>query len=152
MDSNDTLKLRQAMTMLKRVHARSLKLSDLDHREFHLLKSISAHRDGAEGITIGKLAETYKISKPAISNLIRITEQRGLVERQTDKSDRRVVWVKLTDKGRSELERTASYWEELGKRIAHKFGEKNVELFICLITRLAEVVDEIINEERGKDV
>lgn len=151
MNSEDNLKLTRAMSLLRRVHVRSQHLTDMDHREFHLLSSIASRQNSAGGITIGKLAEMYNVSKPAVSNLIRKTEQRGFVERQTDKDDRRVVWVKLTDEGKAELERTKRCWEELGEKIELKFGVENLNLFITLINRLAEVVNEVISEERGNE-
>lgn len=151
MNSEDNLKLTRAMSLLRRVHVRSQRLTDMDHREFHLLVSIASRQNSAGGITIGELAEMYNVSKPAISNLIKEKEEKGFVERQTDKSDRRVVWVKLTDAGKAELERAKRYWEELGEKIEQKFGEKNLDLFITLINRLAEVVNEIISEERANE-
>lgn len=151
MNSNNTLKLTQAISMLRRVHIRSLKLTDMDHREFHLLKTIALRKADGKDTSIGDLVNLYHISKPAISNLIKKTEEKGFVERNTDKADRRVVWVRLTDSGRVELERQARYWEDLGEKIEAKFGEQNIDLFITLINRLAEVVEEIIEEEHSDE-
>lgn len=137
------------MAMMRRVHARSQRLTDMDHREFHLLKTIALRKTDSKDTSIGDLVKLYHISKPAISNLIKKTEEKGFVERRTDKADRRVVWVNLTRAGEAELERTTRYWEELGEKIEEKFGEQNIDLFITLIDRLVEVVEEVIEEEHG---
>ena len=47
------------------------------------------------------LAETLDVSQASATGIVDRMEQRGLVERQRDGDDRRVVRVALTDEGRS---------------------------------------------------
>ena len=52
-----------------------------------------------EGINIKLLAERIRISKQAISHLVKDAVQNGLVSVKTGKTDARQVIAKLTDKG-----------------------------------------------------
>ena len=52
-----------------------------------------------EGINIKLLAERIRISKQAISHLVKDAVQTGLVSVKTGKTDARQVIAKLTDKG-----------------------------------------------------
>jgi DNA-binding MarR family transcriptional regulator len=55
--------------------------------------------------TVGELAAAEQVSAPTMSRLVRGLEAEGLVARETDEDDARVVRVQATAKGRRVLER-----------------------------------------------
>lgn len=58
-------------------------------------------RQGAHRLT--SLAVDEGVAQPSMTQLIQRLEQQGLVERNRDAADRRVVWVAITDAGRALL-------------------------------------------------
>lgn len=54
--------------------------------------------------TIGKLAERIGVPPTTVLRWIAYLEKEGLVERQSHPTDRRVVFIRLIEKGRSALE------------------------------------------------
>jgi len=54
--------------------------------------------------TLGELAEAEQVRPPSITRIVRNLEADGLVEREPDPADRRVVRVRATEKGRRILE------------------------------------------------
>ena len=54
--------------------------------------------------TLGELAEAEQVRPPSITRIVRNLEADGLVEREPDAADRRIVRVRATDKGRTILE------------------------------------------------
>jgi len=68
------------------------------HREFMMMKTIKSYSEQEE-ITI------HGISKSAVSQLINKLEDKNYVERTTFKSDRRIVYVRLTEFGEGVLEK-----------------------------------------------
>ena len=56
-------------------------------------------------LPIGKLAALEQVSPPAITKTVTALEKAGLAERMPSASDRRVVLVRATSKGRGLLER-----------------------------------------------
>ena len=50
-------------------------------------------------ITLGALASAEQVRPPTITKLVAALEEQGLVERETDPADRRVVRVKATTRG-----------------------------------------------------
>ena len=54
--------------------------------------------------TLGELAEAEQVRPPSITRIVRNLEADGLVEREPDPADRRIVRVRATDRGRSVLE------------------------------------------------
>lgn len=51
-------------------------------------------------VTMGELAEAERVQLPTISRLVTGLEHEGLVVREADASDRRVVRVRATEKGK----------------------------------------------------
>jgi DNA-binding MarR family transcriptional regulator len=54
--------------------------------------------------TLGELAEAEQVRPPSITRIVRNLEAQGLVEREVDAADRRVVRVRATASGRTMLE------------------------------------------------
>jgi DNA-binding MarR family transcriptional regulator len=50
-------------------------------------------------VTIGQLAHAEQVSAPTTSRMIAGMEQEGLVRREPDLADRRVVWIHPTEEG-----------------------------------------------------
>ncbi len=71
-------------------------------------------------ITLGALATAEQVRPPTITKLVALLEEQGLVERETDPADRRIVRVKATARGTRLLydgrrRRVASLAESLGQ-------------------------------------
>ncbi|HZU11594.1 MAG TPA: MarR family transcriptional regulator [Chloroflexota bacterium] len=99
----------------------SVRIADLLHSAaIHLLRRVSRH-DAASGlsaarlsalsvivyadrVTMSELAQAEGVRLPTISRLVDGLERDGLVLRQTDPSDRRVVHLTATESGRHLLE------------------------------------------------
>ena len=94
-----------ALTVADRMHSAAL----------HLLRRLRTH-DEAMGITaarasalsvavfggpvtLGKLAAAEQVSAPTITRLVVAMEEEGLLKREPDPNDRRVVWIRPTPKG-----------------------------------------------------
>ena len=54
--------------------------------------------------TLGELAEAEQVRPPSITRIVRNLEADGLVEREPDPADRRIVRVRATEKGRRILD------------------------------------------------
>jgi DNA-binding MarR family transcriptional regulator len=62
--------------------------------------------DGLGAPTLGELAAAEKVQPPTITKLVARLEGDGLVVREADAADRRVVRVRLSSEGRRFVERT----------------------------------------------
>lgn len=56
--------------------------------------------------TLGRLAAHELVSPPSVTRMVAPLEERGLVRREVDATDRRVARVSLTSEGRRALSRT----------------------------------------------
>jgi DNA-binding MarR family transcriptional regulator len=74
---------------------------ELRKSEFILLSTIN-HFVGAEsrGVKVSDLSTHMEITPAAVTHMINSSEEAGYLERLSDSSDRRIVLVKLTPKGK----------------------------------------------------
>ena len=90
------------------------------------------------------IAQFLKISKPAATGLIDRLIAQGLVRREGDKRDRRVVLVAITAKGRKII---ANIWEQKRNTIVKVFGQISPSDRTQYITILEQVVTNLTQQK-----
>jgi DNA-binding MarR family transcriptional regulator len=85
--------------------------------QHQLLLAIRGH-DGVEGPTIGDVAGYLLLRHHSVVGLVDRAVKAGLVERQEDPADRRVVRLRLTDLGSRNLKQLSELHLEEIKRLA----------------------------------
>ena len=63
------------------------------------IKALAAFR-GDKDYTMGELSKNAQVAMPSMTEMIDKLEKNGMAERARDENDRRVVKVKLTEKGK----------------------------------------------------
>ncbi|WP_256757397.1 MarR family winged helix-turn-helix transcriptional regulator [Cohnella sp. WQ 127256] len=108
----------------------------------------------APQLTVGQLEvlelmQAYEPMKPsdllphlettpaAITTLLDRMERAGLVERNRDEGDRRIVWVTMTALGRSEVERGVEVRSVIVNRSLEHVSSHNRQLLVYLIGKVA---------------
>ena len=90
--------------------AESVGLTPRQHQALLTIKGFP----GREHVTNGELAERLQIKHHSVVGLVNRLEAQGLIVREQGDSDRREVYVSLTERGAELLERlTAAHQEEL---------------------------------------
>lgn len=95
--------------------------------------------------TIGRLARAERVSPPAITRIVDALEASGLVERNRDHPDRRVVTVAVTPAGRRLMERgRARRVETLAERLRRlpKDDLRMLEMAAGVLEQLVEGGDD----------
>ena len=100
-----------------------------------------------KGVKVSELAKAVRMTMPGVSRVLAGLEEKGIIERRIDKSDRRNTLVFLTEDGYKKIlgykKRTDKYFETVFER----FGEDRVAEVIELIGELAEIAQEELNKE-----
>jgi DNA-binding MarR family transcriptional regulator len=102
-DAELATRLRVAVTRLNR-KLRQQALAGLSPAQASALGTVN--RLGSP--TLGELAATEQVQPPTVTRLVTTLESAGLVARETDGADRRVVRVRITAEGRRTLQRIRS--------------------------------------------
>lgn len=102
-----------------------------------------------------ELLEAYEPMKPsellpylettpaAITTLLDRMERNGLVERNRDEADRRIVWVTRTALGRSEVARGVAVRNEIAAVSLDRVSSHNRQLLVYLISKVAGTRDVV---------
>ena len=92
-------------------------------------------------LTLGELAAAERVQPPSMTKIVAKLEERGLLARQVDGRDRRVVRVQVTDAGHRFAERTRSRGSAYLARRLRTLGAEDravVEAAIPVLERLLE--------------
>lgn len=111
--------------------ARFLKSWDVSLTQYNVLRILRGA--GAEGLTCGGIGERMIQHDPDITRLMDRLEKRGLVSRQRDDKDRRVVITKITQKGLDLLAELDVPVEEFNLRRLSHLGPERLQTLIELL-------------------
>ena len=90
--------------------------------------------------TLGELAQAEQVRPPSITRIVQNLEADGLVEREPDAADRRIVRVRATEKGRQILEEgRRRRISDLAGRLA-PLGDGEMEM----LERAAELIERVV--------
>lgn len=93
------LRIRRVSHHLERALRRELAAIDMEMWEFEVL--LPLHKANGQRCSVGDLVRDSQVTAGAITNRVGRLEERGLVSRDVDLSDRRQVVVSLTAEGRA---------------------------------------------------
>ncbi|KQY57376.1 MULTISPECIES: MarR family winged helix-turn-helix transcriptional regulator [unclassified Nocardioides] len=103
------------------------------------------HRSGPRRIT--DLAVIEGVTQPAMTVLVRVLEESGLVERTGDASDKRVTLVCLTEAGASYVETRRQAGVDAFARLIDELAEDEIEALVAALPALVHLA-ELENEDR----
>jgi DNA-binding MarR family transcriptional regulator len=82
------------------------------------------------GVTAGELATRLSVTPPTISGIVDRLVKLGLIRREDDESDRRLVRNSLTDQGETSCKRMEQGSEIFTRRILVEMNHQDLEAFI----------------------
>ncbi|MDR2397396.1 MAG: winged helix DNA-binding protein [Spirochaetaceae bacterium] len=86
--------------------------------------------------------EILAVTKAAVSQMLGSLEKRGFIWREIDQANRRKIVITLTDRGKAAVDMGEQRRDALLSRVVKRFGEKDAEHFVQLLTRFSDIVDE----------
>ncbi|WP_455539913.1 MarR family winged helix-turn-helix transcriptional regulator [Terrisporobacter sp.] len=99
------------------------------------------------GMKTSDLTKNLCITKSATSKLLNHMEEEGYISRSSNKSDRRIVYVRLTEKGEDFLRQQTNKFEEFTCKVVEKMGEEDINNLIHLFDKLYNVIEELQSEK-----
>jgi DNA-binding MarR family transcriptional regulator len=139
--------LRLAVLRLSR-RLRQQSLGDVTSSQISALASVAKHGE----LSLGELAAIERVAPPSMTRIAARLEERGLVQRRTDRADRRVARVAISPAGEQFLEQTRNRRDAfLAVRLRRLSDEDLVllERALPLLERLA--LDDTEGDEADPD-
>ena len=112
----------------------------LTHTELHLIEAI-----GEESLTMNELADRVGITMGTATVAVSKLTEKGFIARVRSNSDRRKVYVSLTDKGSTALTYHNNYHKMIMSSITENIADKDlshfIEIFELILGALQEKTD-----------
>lgn len=142
METGNAEKIYQVMQKFQKLGMNSKFAGEMPRSEIVMLKMINIDTSKTEGVTISTLSERLEITKSAVSQMINVLEDKGYVKRITTKSDRRIVYVRLTEMGEQSLEKSLQSLLKSLNQVFEKMGEEDTEILFRLLNKLYLIVSD----------
>lgn len=117
---------------------------EVSRGEFWVLKMIHGGCKKAEdgkGVYVSHIAKHLKVTPSAISRMLRGLEEKGFIERQVDKEDRRNTYVFLTEKGEEIRQKVEAEMNQFSKDVIASMGEEEAEQLLELLNKLVDTME-----------
>lgn len=108
--------------------------SDLSIKEMHIIDSIGINKEPSMSETAKELGITSGTLTIAIDNLIR----KGYVERSRSKEDRRVVMIRLTEKGIKAYKAHEDFHKDLVVSALEALDKDEEDILVKVLTNIDE--------------
>lgn len=101
--------------------------------QMHIFFTIAHHK---EGVSVKELAEDANVTPGAITQFVDTLVEKGLVAREGDPNDRRIVRLKLTDKAKNQFEKFRTEHLASMCRVFDVLSDEEIEHLISLMTKI----------------
>lgn len=118
--------------------------------DFFVMCTIMDKGDNGQ-ITISELASRAKMLPSAISRTLKGLEERGYVERNVNKNDRRNTYVELTDAGKLVTEEARKTMAEFGKSVMAQVDEADMKRLISYLDNIYRIAEKEIETRKWQD-
>lgn len=103
-----------------------------------------------KGVKVSELAKSIHTTMPGVSRMLSSLEDKGIIERRIDSSDRRNTLVFITKDGADKIKGYKQRLDAYLDIVFERFGEENVVKLIELITLITEISEEELNVALSK--
>ncbi|GGD64656.1 MarR family winged helix-turn-helix transcriptional regulator [Paenibacillus nasutitermitis] len=133
MVSSEFVRLWMKMTKEWKMHLEESLAPGLTEGQLGVLELLLQHQPMKPSDLLAYLSTT----PAAITTLLDRMERGGLVTRSRDDHDRRIVWVTVTDKGRSEAKRGIELRDAYIGEALDRISSHNQQLLVYLLGKVA---------------
>jgi DNA-binding MarR family transcriptional regulator len=126
--------IQRMMSIMRHVHHSSIPSEPpLSPPQVHLLFSIASKQ---EGISVKELAERTSVTPGAITQFVDGLVEMGLVMREGDPNDRRIVRLKLTELAKSQFEHFRKDYLTSASRVFNVLSNDEIKQLISLFDKI----------------
>jgi DNA-binding MarR family transcriptional regulator len=126
--------IQRMMSIMRHVHHSSIPSEPpLSPPQVHLLFSIASKQ---EGISVKGLAERTSVTPGAITQFVDGLVEMGLVMREGDPNDRRIVRLKLTELAKSQFEHFRKDYLTSASRVFDVLSNDEIKQLIALFDKI----------------
>src|SRR5690554_1090549 len=132
MHSQDFAKLWYKLSRELKVHMDTKLAPSITESQLVVLEYLISH----DQVKPSDLVQYLVTTPAAITTILDRMEKSGLIMRERDEGDRRIVWLRVTDKGASEGKRGMAIRDEFLEEYLNRISSHNQQLLIYLLKKI----------------
>lgn len=140
-------KLNHGQQLKTRVHPGEFMMLDAI---YDFMKDKEKKNNEKQGIKVSELSELIHSTKPATSKMLKALEDKGYIYRSSDESDRRIVYIYLSEDGEKIIYHAKCMLHSFSNRIFQRMGEEDSTEFIRLLNIFYNAMERELNESEKK--
>ncbi len=98
------------------------------------------------GVKVSELSEMVHSTKPATSKMLKALEEKGYIERISDKKDRRVVYIRLSSTGEKKIREAFVRMQDFAEHTINRLGEDDSRELVRILNKFCDAAYEEIAE------
>ena len=115
----------------------------LTPRDIRVLEQLHRLSQTREQVQVSDISEMLEVTRPGITASLKVLTTKGYVEKQRDREDGRVVYVRLTEKGAETVQRTVTdFHRRLSETVFAEISDEEA-------LRTAEVIHRAVEAMRS---
>jgi DNA-binding MarR family transcriptional regulator len=138
LNNSISFRLSRVASVLHVGFSKCLEDFDIAPEQFGTLRIIS--EDGQ--ITQSEIADILAKGKPTVSRALDALEKKGLIVRESDRDDRRIKPIRLTDKGQEVLDRVVPKAKQFNDAIKARLSPGEIETFFRVLDTIVETAED----------
>ena len=103
-------------------------------------------RESGKRLISSRLANTLGITRSAVSQMVNKLEEREIVCRIPDKTDRKIAYIELSEKAQDIYDRMKERVNLFVRKILEKLGEEKIGNFLTSANEFLDVCGEVLRE------
>ena len=103
-------------------------------------------KDRGDSVLPSEISEEMDISSARVASILNNLENKGLVQRQIDKEDRRKILVTLTNEGRVKAEEHKEKVIQNITMMLELLGEEDAKAFVRITKKLIDLAPKLVEE------
>ena len=93
-------------------------------------------------VNVSEISKRLSITSPSTTEFIKHLTNKGYIEKYVNQNDKRVIEIRLTDKGKKIVQDLEKYFNSLFSGLIERLGSEQSELFIELLDKVNSYFDE----------
>ena len=119
---------------------------DLSIRELHVLEAVSSLRGGGKN-TMAEIARYLHLSPASLTTAVNVLVKKGYVTRNYSPTDRRVIYVTLTDTGEEANRKYLNFVRDMIMEVGRDLDEVSADSLITSILTLNDYLEATADPE-----
>ncbi|WP_010272889.1 MarR family winged helix-turn-helix transcriptional regulator [Paenibacillus senegalensis] len=119
--------------------------AETGHKHSEIKVLLCIYREEKEGrpyMRVSQISRKLRVTAPTVTQLLNSLEDRELIERISDETDRRTVLVKLTSQGKAVIEASRREFYRLFSGLAEYLGEEESRQLAELLAKAYQYLSE----------